>query len=253
MSANMHQWSQFFHFSPVPVDVMKDVNMLYVFVDIKIDTAHFIDTIRYNFATGSKLAFVSTIQFLTALQVRKIWIKRRFICMSRNWRSRYNHVYFHTKWNPNFDNSREGRDLRRNRTAKMRKRERNQERRNQMTKDHHGNIAQKRMIPGSQRKTVRRKRFFFHNFFYLDMIKQTDSFSSKREQKLDHLSAAFQFKVFCILPSTFLLKYFKHDILYLQLSKVRKMLTDVLLTVTNEEIKAVARETLDARKGSSLL
>ena len=31
------------------------------------------------------------------------------------------------------------------------------------------------------------------------------------------------------------------------------MLTDVLLTVTNEEIKAVARETLDARKGSSLL
>lgn len=30
------------------------------------------------------------------------------------------------------------------------------------------------------------------------------------------------------------------------------MLTDVLLTVTNEEIKAIARETLAARKGSSL-
>ena len=43
--------------------------MLYVFVDIKIDTAHFIDTVRYNFSAGSKLAFVSTIQFLTALQV----------------------------------------------------------------------------------------------------------------------------------------------------------------------------------------
>lgn len=43
--------------------------MLYVFVDIKIDTAHFIDTVKYNFAPGSKLAFVSTIQFVAALQV----------------------------------------------------------------------------------------------------------------------------------------------------------------------------------------
>jgi 2-(3-amino-3-carboxypropyl)histidine synthase len=58
-----------FIFFLVPVDVMEGLKMLYVFVDIKIDTAHFIDTIRFNFPTGSKLAFVSTIQFLTALQV----------------------------------------------------------------------------------------------------------------------------------------------------------------------------------------
>ena len=44
--------------------------MLYVFVDIKIDTGHFIDTLRYNFEPGSRLALVSTIQFVAALQVR---------------------------------------------------------------------------------------------------------------------------------------------------------------------------------------
>ena len=48
---------------------MEGLKMLYVFVDIKIDTVHFIDTIKYNFPAGSKLAFVSTIQFVAALQV----------------------------------------------------------------------------------------------------------------------------------------------------------------------------------------
>ena len=43
--------------------------MLYIFVDIKIDTGHFIDTLRYNFEPGSRLALVSTIQFVAALQV----------------------------------------------------------------------------------------------------------------------------------------------------------------------------------------
>lgn len=43
--------------------------MLYVFVDIKIDTAHFIETLKYNFEPGKCLALVSTIQFVTALQV----------------------------------------------------------------------------------------------------------------------------------------------------------------------------------------
>ncbi len=50
---------------------MEGLKMLYVFVDIKIDTAHFVDTVKYNFPTGSKLAFVSTIQFVAALQVRE--------------------------------------------------------------------------------------------------------------------------------------------------------------------------------------
>ncbi|CAB4006940.1 diphthamide biosynthesis 1, partial [Paramuricea clavata] len=56
------------HSCLIPVDVMEGLKMLYVFVDIKIDTVHFIDTIKYNFPAGSKLAFVSTIQFVAALQ-----------------------------------------------------------------------------------------------------------------------------------------------------------------------------------------
>lgn len=44
--------------------------MLYVFVDIKIDTSHFLETIRFNFTAGTSLAFVSTIQFVSTVQVR---------------------------------------------------------------------------------------------------------------------------------------------------------------------------------------
>lgn len=44
--------------------------MLYVFVDIKIDTSHFLETIRFNFAAGTSLALVSTIQFVSTVQVR---------------------------------------------------------------------------------------------------------------------------------------------------------------------------------------
>ena len=43
--------------------------MLYVFVDIKIDLIHFIDTVKHNFEPGSTIALVSTIQFVAALQV----------------------------------------------------------------------------------------------------------------------------------------------------------------------------------------
>ena len=59
----------FFVFFPVPINIMEGLKMLYVFVDIKIDTAHFIDTVKYNFPPGSKLALVSTIQFVAAVQV----------------------------------------------------------------------------------------------------------------------------------------------------------------------------------------
>lgn len=48
---------------------MAGMNMLYVFVDIQLDTAHFLDTLRFNFPPGSSLALVSTIQFVAALQV----------------------------------------------------------------------------------------------------------------------------------------------------------------------------------------
>ena len=45
--------------------------MLYVFVDIKLDATHFVDTVRHNFEVGSSLALVSTIQFVVTLQVFK--------------------------------------------------------------------------------------------------------------------------------------------------------------------------------------
>lgn len=53
----------------VPIDKTEGIQMLYIFVDIKIDTAHFLDTLRHNFSPGTHLALVSTIQFVAALQV----------------------------------------------------------------------------------------------------------------------------------------------------------------------------------------
>jgi diphthamide biosynthesis enzyme Dph1/Dph2-like protein len=51
------------------------INTLYVFVDIGIDTQHFIDTVKRNFEAGKKLVVVGTIQFVTALQVKLVeWI-----------------------------------------------------------------------------------------------------------------------------------------------------------------------------------
>ena len=48
--------------------------MLYVFVDIKLDATHFVDTVRHNFEAGALLAIVSTIQFVATLQVCKLFI-----------------------------------------------------------------------------------------------------------------------------------------------------------------------------------
>ncbi|XP_076434749.1 2-(3-amino-3-carboxypropyl)histidine synthase subunit 1-like [Babylonia areolata] len=59
------------HSCLIPIDRTEGIQMLYVFVDIKIDTGHFIDTLRYNFEPGSRLALVSTIQFVAALQSTK--------------------------------------------------------------------------------------------------------------------------------------------------------------------------------------
>ncbi|XP_053313078.1 2-(3-amino-3-carboxypropyl)histidine synthase subunit 1 isoform X2 [Spea bombifrons] len=56
------------HSCLIPIDATHGIRMLYVFVDIKIDTSHFVDTIRFNFSSGSSLAFVSTVQFVSALQ-----------------------------------------------------------------------------------------------------------------------------------------------------------------------------------------
>ena len=50
------------HSCLIPVDVTK-IKTLYVFVDISIDTAHLLNSIERNFATGKTIALVGTIQF----------------------------------------------------------------------------------------------------------------------------------------------------------------------------------------------
>ena len=45
------------------------IEMLYVFVDIKIDGQHFVETVKYNCDQEESLALVSTIQFVPTLQV----------------------------------------------------------------------------------------------------------------------------------------------------------------------------------------
>lgn len=52
---------------------MKGIKMLYVFVDIKIDASHFVDTVKHNFEPGARLAILSTIQFVATLQVSELF------------------------------------------------------------------------------------------------------------------------------------------------------------------------------------
>nr|MBE5724754.1 putative diphthamide biosynthesis protein 1 [Cucujiformia] len=56
------------HSCLIPVDQTEGIKVLYIFVDIKIDPLHFLETIKYNFPVSTKLGLVSTIQFLTTLQ-----------------------------------------------------------------------------------------------------------------------------------------------------------------------------------------
>ncbi|KAJ8950963.1 hypothetical protein NQ317_017574 [Molorchus minor] len=56
------------HSCLIPIDQMSGIKVLYVFVDIKIDAKHFMDTIKLNFEPSNKLYVVSTIQFVTTLQ-----------------------------------------------------------------------------------------------------------------------------------------------------------------------------------------
>ncbi|XP_061219413.1 2-(3-amino-3-carboxypropyl)histidine synthase subunit 1 [Neopsephotus bourkii] len=56
------------HSCLIPIDTTQGLKMLYVFVDIKIDASHFLETIRFNFPAGTSLALVSTIQFVSTVQ-----------------------------------------------------------------------------------------------------------------------------------------------------------------------------------------
>ncbi|KAK7171861.1 hypothetical protein R3I93_004227 [Phoxinus phoxinus] len=63
------------HSCLIPIDSTEGIKMLYVFVDIQIDTAHFLETLRFNFPPGHSLALVSTIQFVAALQAASAELK----------------------------------------------------------------------------------------------------------------------------------------------------------------------------------
>ena len=56
----------FFFSCLVPIDITT-ISVLYVFVDIKMDVQHFIDTVKHNISSDSKVAFVSIIQFAGTL------------------------------------------------------------------------------------------------------------------------------------------------------------------------------------------
>ncbi|XP_062448564.1 2-(3-amino-3-carboxypropyl)histidine synthase subunit 1 [Rhea pennata] len=70
------------HSCLIPIDATQGVKMLYVFVDIKIDTSHFLETLRFNFPAGASLALVSTVQFVPALQAASQELRSQYkVCV----------------------------------------------------------------------------------------------------------------------------------------------------------------------------
>ncbi|VDK48370.1 unnamed protein product [Anisakis simplex] len=59
------------HSCLVPIQDTDGIAMLYIFVNIDMNLSHFIDTLKANFSQRDKLALVSTIQFVAALQTVK--------------------------------------------------------------------------------------------------------------------------------------------------------------------------------------
>lgn len=55
------------HSCLIPIDQTSGIKVLYIFVDIKIDSLHFVESVKMNFPAGKKLALVSTIQFVATL------------------------------------------------------------------------------------------------------------------------------------------------------------------------------------------
>lgn len=59
------------HSCLIPVDQTDSIKVLYIFVDIKIDPLHFVESVKFNFPVekiNGKIALISTIQFVTTLQ-----------------------------------------------------------------------------------------------------------------------------------------------------------------------------------------
>ncbi|PRP85627.1 hypothetical protein PROFUN_06416 [Planoprotostelium fungivorum] len=58
------------HSCLIPIDIC-NTSVLYVFVDIKFDLDHFVQTVKFNFKEGTKLILISTIQFAASLGLAK--------------------------------------------------------------------------------------------------------------------------------------------------------------------------------------
>lgn len=65
------------HSCLVPVDVTT-MPCMYVFVDIRFDTAHMVSCVRENFAAGAYLAVAGTIQFASAVYAAKALLAAEF-------------------------------------------------------------------------------------------------------------------------------------------------------------------------------
>ncbi|XP_031994017.1 2-(3-amino-3-carboxypropyl)histidine synthase subunit 1 isoform X1 [Hylobates moloch] len=67
------------HSCLIPMDTSaQDFRVLYVFVDIRIDTAHLLDSLRLTFPPATALALVSTIQFVSTLQAAAQELKAEY-------------------------------------------------------------------------------------------------------------------------------------------------------------------------------
>ena len=71
------------HSCLVPIN-KTEIQTLYVFVDIEIDRTHFIQSIRHNFAEGSRIALISTIQFVATLQTAATELQEYQIVLQNN-------------------------------------------------------------------------------------------------------------------------------------------------------------------------
>ncbi|VDP00879.1 unnamed protein product [Soboliphyme baturini] len=60
------------HSCLIPVQETSEVPVLYVFVEMRFDTVHLIETLRSNFSNYPHLALCSTVQFISSLQVLRI-------------------------------------------------------------------------------------------------------------------------------------------------------------------------------------
>ncbi|CAL8464545.1 g4080 [Coccomyxa elongata] len=65
------------HSCLVPVDVTT-IPCLYIFVDIKIDIQHFVDSVKLNFEPGTRLVMAGTIQFAASIQTAREQLAPQF-------------------------------------------------------------------------------------------------------------------------------------------------------------------------------